>query len=146
VGLRICEQLFWTWEIYQHTGDRRSSSVASARCAASSPIMRTYAATQARYRHTRGMARNLLKLWPALWTFADHKGVQPTNNHAERALRGSVIYRKLSLGTQSDDGERRIQRLLSIHTTCRLQRRALHDYLIDALTAHSRGDPVPLLP
>jgi hypothetical protein len=40
---------------------------------------------------------------------------------AERALRGPVIYRKLSLGSQSDQGEQRIERLLSIHTTCRLQ-------------------------
>jgi transposase len=91
------------------------------------------------------MARNLLKIWPALWTFANHQDVEPTNNHAERALRSAVIYRKLSLGTQSEDGETRIQRLLSIHTTCRLQRRALHDYLIDALSAHTRGDPAPLL-
>jgi hypothetical protein len=89
------------------------------------------------------MARNLLKVWSALWTFADQEGVQPTNNHAERALRGAVIYRKLSLGTQS--ARRRIERLLSIHTTCRLQRRPLHDYLIDVLTAHNRGDPMPLL-
>ena len=79
------------------------------------------------------------------WTFADHRSIQPTNNHAERALRGAVIYRKLSLGSQSDHGERRIERLLSIHTTCRLQHRPLHDYLVDALNTHARGDPVPLL-
>ena len=91
------------------------------------------------------MARNLLKAWPAMWTFADHKGVEPTNNHAERALRGAVIYRKLSLGSQSAGGERRIERLLSAHTTCRLQRRSLHAYLIDVLGAQTRGDPVPLL-
>ena len=109
------------------------------------PILATYAGKAPRYKYTRGMARNLLKVWPALWTFADHRGVQPTNNHAERALRGAVIYRKLSLGSQSEDGERRIERLLSAHTTCRLQRRSLHAYLIDALTAHNRGDPVPLL-
>jgi transposase len=59
------------------------------------------------------MARNLLKLWPALWTLAARRGVEPTNNHAERALRGAVIYRKLSLGSQSEPGERRIERLLS---------------------------------
>jgi transposase len=145
-GLRICEELFWAWEIYQHTGDRHDLKLrVRALRRELKAILRTYAAKQARYRHTRGMARNLLKLWPALWTFADHKRVQPTNNHAERALRGSVIYRKLSLGNQSDDGERRIERLLSIHTTCRLQRRPLHDYLIDALSAHNRGDPAPLL-
>jgi Transposase IS66 family len=33
--------------------------------------------------------------------------VEPTNNHAERALRSAVIYRKLSLGSQSDGGELR---------------------------------------
>ena len=91
------------------------------------------------------MARNLIKVWPALWTFAHHDRVQPTNNHAERALRSAVIYRKLSLGTQSHGGERRIERLLSAHTTCRLQRRSLFDYLSQLLTAHARGDPAPML-
>ena len=91
------------------------------------------------------MARNLLRAWPALWTFAKHEGVQPTNNHAERALRGAVIYRKLSLPCQSEAGERRIERLLSAHTTCRLQHRSLFAYLADAIAAHARGDPAPLL-
>jgi hypothetical protein len=77
------------------------------------------------------MARNLLKTWPALWTFAAHDGVQPTNNHAERGLRSAVIYRKLSLGSQSQAGEQRIARLLSAHTTCRLQHRSLFAYLTD---------------
>jgi transposase len=145
-GLKICEQLFWAWEIYQHTGDRaelrRRVRVLRREL---KPILRTYAGKAPRYRYTRGMARNLLKIWPALWTFADHRAVAPTNNHAERALRGAVIYRKLSLGSQSEAGERRIERLLSVHTTCRLQRRSLHAYLIDAITAHTRGDPAPLL-
>jgi transposase len=145
-GLGICAELFWAWEIYQHTGERRElQRRVRALRRQLKPILRTYSGKAPRYRYTRGMARNLLKVWPALWTFADHKSVQPTNNHAERALRGSVIYRKLSLGTQSDDGERRIERLLSIHTTCRLQHRPLHDYLVNAITAHSRADPVPLL-
>ena len=145
-GLRVCAQLFWAWQIYQHTHDRRDLKLAiRALRRELKPILRTYAGKPPRYRYTRGMARNLLKVWPALWTFADHKSAQPTNNHAERALRGSVIYRKLSLGTQSDNGERRIERLLSIHTTCRLQHRPPHDYLANAITAHSRGDPLPLL-
>lgn len=145
-GLRVCEQLFWAWEIYQHTRDRKElKRRVRALRHEFKPILRTYAGKAPRYKHCRGMARNLLKVWPALWTFADHREIEPTNNHAERALRGPVIYRKLSLGTQSADGERRIERLLSVHTTCRLQRRPLHDYLIAALAAHSRGDPVPLL-
>ena len=56
-----------------------------------------------------------------------------------------MIYRKLSLGSQSEQGEQRIARLLSTHTTCRLQRRSLHAYLIDVLTAQSTGQPAPLL-
>jgi transposase len=56
-----------------------------------------------------------------------------------------VIYRKLSLGSQSEAGEQRVARLLSAHTTCRLQRRPLHACLADAIAAHNRGDPVALL-
>ena len=145
-GLRVCEQLFWAWEIHQHTGDRGDLQLAiRALRRELKPILRQYSGKAPRYKRTRGLARNLLKIWPALWTFADRPGVQPTNNHAERALRGAVIYRKLSLGTQSDGGERRIERLLSAHTTCRLQRRSLHAYLIDLLRAHANGQPAPLL-
>jgi len=92
-----------------------------------------------------GLALCVLKAWPALWTFAAHDGVQPTNNHAERALRSAVIYRKLCLGTQSEHGEHRVARLLSAHTTCRLQQRSLFAYLTDAIAAHARGHPAPLL-
>jgi len=91
------------------------------------------------------MARNLLKAWPALWTFASHDGVEPTNNHAERGLHSAVIYRKPSLGSQSKDGEQREARLLPAHTTYRLQRRSLFTYPTDATAAHARGDPAPLL-
>jgi transposase len=145
-GLRICQELFWAWEIFQHTGDRHQlKRRVRALQRELKPIMRQHASTKARYRQGRRFARNLLKIWPALWTFAAHPGVQPTNNHAERALRGAVIYRKLSLGSQSEPGEKRIARLLSAHTTCRLQRRSLHAYLIDLLGAHARSDPAPLL-
>lgn len=83
------------------------------------------------------MARNPIKAWPALWTFAKHDGVEPTNNHAERSLRGAVIYRKLSLSNQSKKGEQHIQRLLSASITYRLQHRSLFTYPSDALTAHA---------
>jgi hypothetical protein len=78
-----------------------------------------------------------VKLWPALWTFADVDDVEPTNNAAERGLRAAVIYRKLSLGSRSQGGERTIERLLSVDQTCRLQRRSLYAYLADVLTANS---------
>jgi transposase len=145
-GLELCERVFWAFEVSQHTRDRRQLKLTVRQVQREfKPIIRRYASKSARNRHCRGMARNLLKAWPALWSFAKHPGVQPTNNHAERALRGAVIYRKLSLGSQSEGGERRTARLLSAHTTCRLQGGSLFVYLTDALTAHARGDPVPLL-
>ena len=145
-GLALCERVFWAWEVFQHTDDRRELKRTTRQLQREyEPIIRGFATKRARNRHCRGMARNLLKLWPALWTFAKHPGVQPTNNHAERALRGAVIYRKLSLGSQSQAGERRIERLLSASITCRLQRRSLFAYITDLLTAHARGDPTPSL-
>lgn len=145
-GLELCERVFWAWEVFQHTSDRRALKLTIRQLRREfKPIISSYSSKRARNKYCRGMARNLLKAWPALWTFATHPGVEPTNNHAERALRSAVIYRKLSLGSQPEGGERRIERLLSAHTTCRLQDRSLFVYLTDALAAHARGDPVPLL-
>jgi hypothetical protein len=47
------------------------------------------------------MARNLQRSGPRCGRSPDHKSVHPPNNHAERALGGAVIYRKLRLGSQS---------------------------------------------
>jgi transposase len=145
-GLALTGEVFRAWSTFQDTNDRREleRSIASLR-REYEPIIARYAEKRARNKRCRGMARNLLKAWPALWSFATHDGVTPTNNHAERGLRSAVIYRKLSLGTQSEGGERRIERLLSAHTTCRLQQRSLFAYLTDALTAHAHGHPAPLL-
>jgi transposase len=98
-----------------------------------------------RTRLHRRFANNLLKIWPALWTFVSVDGVEPTNNAAERALRGPVIYRKLSHGTQSEDGEQFIERALSASVTCRLQDRSMFAYLRELLHAHAHGDPLPTL-
>jgi transposase len=67
--------------------------------------------------------------------------VEPTNNHAERGLRGAVIYRKLSLSSESEEGERTIERPLSASVTCCLQGRSLFAYLSDVLAAKIRGHP-----
>ncbi|MGO9753112.1 MAG: IS66 family transposase [Solirubrobacteraceae bacterium] len=75
----------------------------------------------------------------------DRRRRQPTNNPAERALRAAVIHRKVSLGTQSENGERFAERALSAAATCRLQHRSLFTYLSDLIAAHNRGDPFPAL-
>ena len=145
-GLEIAGRLFQAWHDFQTDGDRAQlrERVAPLQVELKTLLERC-AGKQPKYKRSRGLARNLLKVWPALWTFTEIDGVEPTNNRAERGLRGAVIYRKLSLGSQSKHGEQTIERLLSASLTCRLQRRSLFTYLTAALTANNRGDPVPTL-
>ena len=148
-GLQIARDLFAAWDSLPARRRPRASSQATDRAAASTSSARCSSTPPAKARapSTTGMfAKNLLKRWPALWTFAHTDGVEPTNNHAERGLRGAVIYRKLSLGSQSEQGERTIERLLSASITCRLRKQSLYAYLTQALTAHARGDPIPASP
>ena len=145
-GLQIAHDLFKAWRIYQQDGDRARLQAQTAPLQAKLRALLEHAARKStKTKYHRLFAKSLLKRWPALWTFTHTDGVEPTNNHAERGLRGAVIYRKLSLGSQSDRGERTIERLLSASITCRLQRRSLYAYLADVLHASIRGDPIPAL-
>jgi Transposase IS66 family len=143
----IAHDLFTAWESYQADTDRARLQAQIAPLQDKLRAILEHASRKSpRTKYHRQFARNLLNRWPALWTFTHTPGVEPTNNHAERGLRGAVIYRKLSLGSQSDQGERTIERLLSASLTCRLQRRSLFAYLTDVLTARIRGDPSPRSP
>jgi transposase len=145
-GLALTDRLFTAWHAFHEHQDRDRLAAAMA------PIQNELRALleQAAPKHTktkyhRGFANNLLKIWPALWTFVTVEGVEPTNNAAERSLRGPVIHRKLSHGTRTRDGERFIERALSASVTCRLQHRSLFTYLSELLAAYPRGDPLPTL-
>ena len=94
---------------------------------------------------TAATCRGLLALEPAMWTFAYHEGLEPTNNTAERALRPAVLWRKRSFGCHSEEGCRYVERLLTVVQTLRLQGRDVLDYLQAALTAHRHGLPTPKL-
>lgn len=96
--------------------------------------------------HTPDLARlcaTVLDIWPTLWTFTEHPGAEATNNRAERAIRHAVLWRKTSNGTQTEAGERFVERVLSIRETCRLNNTPLHSYLVDVHTARLTGHPTP---
>jgi transposase len=146
-GFPLTNQVFAAWRAYQHEHhdrDRLQAEIAPLQTELRKLLERASPKNR-RNRWHRQFANNLLKVWPALWTFTTIDGVEPTNNPAERALRGPVIHRKLSLGTQSDNGERFAERALSAAATCRMQRRSLFNYLSELLAAHNRGDPFPAL-
>jgi len=145
-GLEIAKRVFAAWDLFRADSDRAQLAARIDPLKEElRSVLEAAARKSPRHRRHRGFAKNLLKRWPALWAFVRVPGVEPTNNHAERGLRGAVIYRKLSLGSQSEAGERTIERLLSASVTCRLQKRSLFIYLSDALAASIRGDPVPSL-
>lgn len=93
-----------------------------------------------------GTCAAILELEEALWTFAYHEGVGPTNNEAERALRPAVIKRKKSFGNHSAAGCEYVARLYSVVQTLRRRGAAVLDYLTLALEAHRHGLPAPQLP
>jgi transposase len=145
-GRELTGRLFSAWHCFREHDDRRRLKEEMA------PIQRELQALvergarkSKRTRYHGRFARNLLKIWPALWTFVTVAGVEPTNNAAERSLRGPVIHRKLSHGTRSQDGERFVERALSASVTCRLQGRSLFAYMTQLLTARARGQPLPAL-
>ena len=49
-----------------------------------------------------------------LWLFLQEASVDPTNNHVERMLRFEVLWRKRSLGTASEHGDRWVERVLTL--------------------------------
>src|SRR5207237_7774895 len=92
---------------------------------------------------TAALCASLLKLEPALWTFARVAGVEPTNNAAERALRPAVLWRRRSFGCHSGAGCRFVERMLTAGQTLRLHERGVLDYLGHAISAHRRGPADP---
>jgi transposase len=83
----------------------------------------------------------------SLFVFVDHEGVSPTNNAAEQALRKSVIFRKLSFGTEEKTGSLNLPVIMSVAETCRRLGKRPLDYIKAAVTAAFNNKPAPeLLP
>ena len=130
-GSELTSHVFAAWRAYQHEHhdrDQLQAEIAPTQTELRQ-LLEDASPKSRRTRWHRQFANNLLKIWPALWTFTTTDGIEPTNNPAERALRAPVIHRKLSLGSQSTTGERFAERALSAAGTCRLQRRSLFTYL-----------------
>lgn len=92
-----------------------------------------------------GSCADILEHRQALWTFVEREDVDPTNNHGERELRGFVLWRKRSFGTQSDRGSRFAERVMTIAHTARKQSRNVLAFLTAACKAHDSGGSSPSL-
>ena len=94
---------------------------------------------------TAATCRSLLEGEEHLWTFLRVRGIEPTNNAAERALRHAVLWRKMSGGTASEWGSRFVERILSVVATCRQQGRDVLEFLTECFRARLAGAPSPTL-
>lgn len=104
-------------------------------------------ARQKRDRRWRALGVDLLRQWPAVFRFLDDSGVEPTNNAAERGLRGGVLWRLTCQGSRTDEGSHFVQRLMTVAANCKRQGRPVIRFLADALLAWRAGiSPPSLLP
>ncbi len=96
---------------------------------------------------TAATCQEILSWEPALWTFVEVEGVEPTNNAAERALRGPVLWRKGSYGTASAPGSRFVEAILTAVESCRQQGRDVLAYVTACCEAlRQKTTPPSLLP
>jgi hypothetical protein len=82
---------------------------------------------------------------PSLWTFLHRASTVPTSNAAERSIRKAVLWRKVSLGADSEGGCRFVERMLTVAGTARKRGVDLLDWLTRAIQAELNGIPPPAL-
>jgi transposase len=151
--LKLQQQLFGQWHHYKDGTIDWSTLQQSCQ-----PIRQRFVATLQRvvelgcqrgertpWARTVRTCQQILQRSDALWTFLETPGIEPTNNAAERALRQSVIQRKISHGVQSAQGAICRSRLLTVTTTLRQQDRDVWSFLEQAWIAHYRGGLMPSL-
>ena len=157
-GKRFCQEalvlerrLFRLWHRFRDDPSARGSPLTRAELITKvRPIERRLFALGERHLNAanpdvRNLARTFFVHNQHFFTFVYEESVEPTNNSAERALRTAVQWRKIMFGTRSAQGERAVERLLTIARTCQLQQLNALAYLTAAVVAHRRGQPVASL-
>jgi transposase len=140
-----------TSKLFEHWGNYRDGTISRAAfIRRMAPVRREVErlllrGVQSGNKSLVGMCQELYEHRDWLWTFVRQEGVEPTNNAGERALRHAVIWRKLSFGTQSANGSRFVETMLTVIETCRQQHRNAFEYLTAAVQAHLAGQPIPSL-
>jgi transposase len=111
----------WTW--------KRSTFQSYVRTLRASLKMELEWGSQSACPKTAATCRELLAREAALWTFVRVEGIEPTNNSVEKQLRPAVLWRKVSYGTQSEQGNRFVASRLTVLMSCQQQQRNALAYL-----------------
>lgn len=95
---------------------------------------------------TKATCTDYLIHFDKLWLFVYMENIEPTNNLAEQALRHGVIWRKLSYGSQSEEGERFVERVMTIAMTLKKRAQNSFEYFANSFRAFIFGEhPPPIL-
>ena len=92
-----------------------------------------------------GSCEHILEHRAALWTFVERNDVDPTNNHGERELRAFVLWRKTSLGTQSERGNHFAERMMTVAHTAKQQGKNVFDFVAATYQATCAASKRPSL-
>jgi transposase len=139
------QELIHQWKRLQSQQIRRATFDGHYRRLRSEILDALLEGSECDHSKTAETCRRLSNECYSLFVFLHHEGVSPTNNAAEQALRKSVIFRKLSFGTEAETGSRNIPVIMSVVETCRrLSRRPL-DYINTAVKAAFNQKPAPKL-
>jgi transposase len=96
-------------------------------------------------RDAQRIAKRLREYGAAYFEFITTPGMEPTNNLAEQAIRFVTIDRHITQGTRSEKGCAWSERIWTVMATCALQGRSAFDYLVETVSAHFNGLPIPSL-
>ncbi|MBD3347556.1 MAG: IS66 family transposase [Chitinivibrionales bacterium] len=91
----------------------------------------------------KALAKEILNDWDAVVAFVKNPGLPATNNDAERALRQSVIFRRITFGTRTDEGSRSYAAFISVVETCRARNIDPWSYIAEAIAAGRKGNYPP---
>jgi transposase len=142
--LALSRVVFRLWHLFRE-GTIERATLQAAIAPVQAAIHALLVAGSQRAGAPEGMCWELLTHEQALWTFVREENVEPTNNAAEQALRPAVLWRKGCFGAHSAEGNRFVERILTVSATCRKQDRHLLTFVTEAIDAYWAGRPAPAL-
>jgi transposase len=144
-GLRLVKEVFAAWHAFQQgniTRHKLKTLIEPLQRRLGRTLLEGGLGDDAR---VSKFCENILTLEPALWTFVNQVGIEPTNNHMERLVRRAVLWRRRSFGSNSPAGCRFVERILTVVQTCRLRSKNSLEFLTEAVQTHRQGLSYPSL-
>lgn len=144
--IRKIQGVFFIWHRYQkgEVSWRIFKSITTRRRYEIEKELR-YHSREGPTKRIRSFCKNSLKKYGLFWTYTVVKGLEPTNNRAERDLRPIVIRRKICMGTKSQKGEEFLERIYSTCQTAAKRGIDILAYLKEVLICSWSKKPAPQL-